>query len=82
MLRTRKFLCKMKWSHLSLPSVFLGIGMYLDAEADSCLQSECSKVCHETSLLLVDFNIGEDLENKKIWTLCRTSCELCVYPYP
>ena len=26
---------------------------------------ELSKVRHETSLLLVDFNLGEDLEDKK-----------------
>ena len=40
--------------------------MYPDAEAGWLLTKiEISSVTHETSLLLVDFNIGEDLEDKK-----------------
>jgi hypothetical protein len=40
--------------------------MYLDAEAGKLLRRiERSKCWQETSLLLVDFNVGEDLTDKK-----------------
>jgi hypothetical protein len=40
--------------------------MFADAEAGWLLTKiERSKVPQETSLLLVDFNLGEDLEDKK-----------------
>ncbi len=40
--------------------------MYPDGEAGWLLtKMERSKVPQETSLLLVDFNLGEDLEDKK-----------------
>ena len=43
------------------------VSLYRGAEAGSMLtKNECSEIPHETTLLLVDFNHGEDLEDKKV----------------